>query len=117
MTAGPTIFWPVVERLGGVPGAVEPGLAVEDLRLLGRTRRQLLAVELGRTADRQGRADAQGHDLDRPVERGAMHEGAMVGVGKQFGEIGRIERPKPVGRNLDADLEGLADEAHVERGV
>ena len=102
------------QGFGGVAGAVEPGLAVEDLRLLGRACRQLLAVEPGRAADRQGRADTQGHDLHGPVERGAVHEGPMVGIGKQFGEIGRIEGAKTVGWNLDADLEGLASEMMLD---
>ena len=115
MTAGPVDLLARGQRLGGMARAVDPGLAMEDLGLLGRAGGQHLAVEPRRGADRQGGADPQGHDLDRPVERGAVHEGAMMGVGEQLREIGRVERAQPVGRNLDADLEGLADEAHVER--
>ena len=50
-----------------------------------RARRQHLAIELRRRADGKRGADPQGHDLDRPVERGAVHEGAVMGVGEQFG--------------------------------
>ena len=62
-------------------------VAVEDARLLRRARSSVSRSSLRRGADRQGGADAQGHDLDRPVERGAMHEGAVMGIGEQLGDI------------------------------
>ena len=113
--AGPSIFWP-----GFSASAVWRAQSIQPspwkMRVLfGRaaasvSRSSCGAAPIGRVAPTRER-----HDLDRPVERGAMHEGAVMGVGEQLGEIGRVERGEPVGRDLDADLEGLADEAHVER--
>ena len=88
---------------------------MEDLGLLGRAGFELFAIELRRAADRQGGAHAERHDLDRAVERGTVHEGAVVGVGEQARQIGRVERIETLGRDLDTDLEGLSYEAHVER--
>ena len=92
ITAGPSIVWPGDQRFGGVASALDPGLAVEDARALRGARAPPFRGRAGRGADRQGRADPQGHDLDRPVERGAVHEGAVMGVGEQPGEIRGVER-------------------------
>src|SRR6185437_11738932 len=88
------------QGLRRVACAVNPGFAVEDAGSFGLVRSYSLAVQFGCHPDRQCGAHAQGHDLDWPVERRAMHEGAMMRIGEQLGEVSGIERCKPVGRNL-----------------